>query len=101
MPVQMWHDIAKAGQVDLGRLQMVAQHLLHRINRCHQAMPRRQRQVGHLAVMGIQNHAAKARVVGIVHQHHATKIIAPQQLAALFLAQGAVILLGIVVGHRV
>ncbi|GAB3263895.1 hypothetical protein GCM10027296_39750 [Chitinimonas naiadis] len=89
MPVQMWHHIAQAGEIDLVGLQLVTQDFFHGPDGVHQCRAFLKGKLGHFRMVLIEDDAAKARIAGLIHQYHAVEGGLPQQLAAVAVAQGA------------
>ena len=89
MPVQVRCLVAKAGQVHFGWIKQIAQGLLHRKDNPQEGLPIRLRQVRHFLYVRIPYHAAKHRVVGIINEHHADPLIAPQYDTAIRITQFA------------
>jgi hypothetical protein len=89
MPVQVRHDIAERGEVDLVGRHHFTQRGFAGEHHLHQCLPLGDRQVGHFPDVGIEDDAQKTRVVRLVGAHHAALGVAPQHAAAIGLAKGA------------
>ena len=59
MPVDMWHHIAQAGEIDLVWLQQFTQNGFRRTDGAHECRSMLNRQVRHLSSVRIEDHAAK------------------------------------------
>ncbi len=79
MPVQMWHHVAEAGQIDLVGLHDFPHRRFHREYHRHQALPLLGRQIGHFFDMGIQYDAAEAGVIGIVDPGCVAEGVGPEK----------------------
>jgi hypothetical protein len=82
MPVQMRHQVAERGQIDLVGRHHLAQRGFGRQHHSHQGRLVVRRQVGHFLDVGIQDDAQKAGVIRFIGAHHATEVVLPQQGAA-------------------
>ena len=90
VPVQVRHHVAQRGQVDLVGRQDGLLGFLDHVHGLHQQLAAMRRQAGHLGQVAVPDHAGEAGVVGVVDLDDAQVRAAPQQRAAVFLAQRTV-----------
>ena len=82
MPVQVRHDVAETGEIDLVGPQQFAQQAFDCINDVHQAGALSIGEIRHFRRVLGQDHAAESRVIVILHEHHAHEAIVPQHFSA-------------------
>ena len=90
MPMHVRRQIAETREVDFVRFHHAAQRLLDGEYHAHAMLALRAVQIGHFPDMGLPNHAAVAGMVGILDQHHAAPLVAPQQVSARPCAEFAI-----------
>ena len=89
MPVQVWREIAEAGQVYFFRAQRQPQCRLQREYRIHENFSVGGAQIGHFLYVCVPDNAAKTGIccaIGTVHSHHAPFIAANDEFAAVAIA---------------
>ena len=79
MPVQVWNDIAQAGEVNLGRLKHLAHGDLDVVYHFHDFMAFGCRKVGHFGNMLTPNDAAECRRTAVVMDGNDAKVGGLQQ----------------------
>jgi hypothetical protein len=80
VPVQVWHQISQAGEIDLVRREQFTQRALNGSDNAHQMACLSFWQIAHLRHVGLPNDAAKAGKCGTFmpcHPHYAAVRIAP------------------------
>ena len=89
MPVQMRHDIAEAGEIDLFRRKQLAQQSLDRVDDAQQPRTIPLGEVRHFPRVIIQDDPAEAGMIRIANQHHASEAVVPKDFAPGLRAQRA------------
>lgn len=92
MPVQMWRQIAEAGDVHFLRPQCLAQRGFEREYGFHEYLPVRCGEVGKLLYVRVPDDAAEPGIgcaVGTRHAHYPPFFAANNQFAAVTVAQFA------------
>ncbi len=74
---------AEAGEIDLVRSQRRTDCLFDSKDYVHQLASLIYGQIAHFLHVGIPDHAAKTRIVGISDLHDAAATVSPQQFAAI------------------
>lgn len=82
MPVDVGSDVAKAGKVNLVRVDQVPQRRFDAENDAHHRLPVSHRKIGHFTFVAVEDDAAKPRVVAVVNQNYATQRAIPDRCAA-------------------
>ncbi len=89
VPVQVRHDVAQRGQVDLAGLQLPAQHLFGQRHGVHAVLALGGGEVGKLGHMRVPDDAVEGGKARLVGADEAQVLALPDQLAARLVAQHA------------
>jgi hypothetical protein len=81
--MQMRHHVTETGQIDLVWLRDFPHRGFNRKYHVHQTLPLGRRQIGHFPDMGIQDDAAKTRVMGVIDPDHAAKSVGPEDISRI------------------
>ena len=85
--MQVRGQVTETREIDLVRMQGLAQRCLGGEYRVHEARALGGREIGHFRDVPVEDHSTQSRIVALVHQNDAAELIPPEKVSTRRIAQ--------------